>query len=271
MRNDEALLRAQVDAALLAIDRALETDRIIGVYLFGSSVAGGLRADSDLDLFVITARPITRDEKQRLVGGLRPISRRSLRPPGWRPLEVTAVNQGAVRPWRYPPRFELQYGEWLSDEELQAQVDGGSTASPDLALLLTMVRSTGKVLVGQPPAEALDPVPREDLVRAITDEVPQLLGDLDGDTRNVLLTLARAWVTVATGEIRSKDGAADWALPQLPSDRRPPLARARDLYLKGGYGEWADEMDTVRLLAHDMAMRVEEVAESTREAGARST
>ena len=41
------------------------------------------------------------------------------------------------------------------------------------------------------------------------DGVPSLMADLADDTRNVLLTLARIWTTVATGEIRSKDEAAD--------------------------------------------------------------
>src|SRR5688500_15361664 len=85
---DAALPPEQVEAALAAIHRALGPDGIVGVYLFGSAVASGLRADSDLDLFVVTGRPITLDEKHRLVDGLRPISGRSSRPPGWRPLEV---------------------------------------------------------------------------------------------------------------------------------------------------------------------------------------
>jgi hypothetical protein len=122
-----------------------------------------------------------------------------------------------------------------------------------------MVRSTGKALVGQPPGETLDPVPTEDLARAINDEIPELLGDLQDDTRNVLLTLARAWATVETGEISSKDAAAEWALAQLPPHHRPPLARARDLYLNGGYGEWDDDRDRVRSLARAMAARVEEL------------
>ena len=39
--------------------------------------------------------------------------------------------------------------------------------------------------------------------------LPALLADLANDTRNVLLTLARIRTTVASGEIRSKDDAAD--------------------------------------------------------------
>lgn len=252
----------QVDAAVAAIHRALEADAIVGLYLYGSAVAGGLRPDSDLDLLILAKRRTRRDERADLVDGLRPISRRSLRPPDWRPLEVTVVHHRDVRPWRYPPRFELQYGEWLSDEELETQLDTGSTANPDLVVLLAMVRATGRPLVGQPPDQALDPVPTQDLVRAIRDAIPELLNDLEADTRNVLLTLARAWATVATGEIVSKDAAAEWALARLPATHRPPLARARALYLGGGYGRWDDELDDCRRLADAMATHVRDVAQS---------
>jgi predicted nucleotidyltransferase len=37
---------------------------LLGVYLYGSSVAGGLQKYSDSDLFVVTGRSITLDEKK---------------------------------------------------------------------------------------------------------------------------------------------------------------------------------------------------------------
>ncbi len=70
-----------------------------------------------------------------------------------------------------------------------------------------------------------------------TAGIPGLLDDLEGDTRNVLLTLARVWTTLATGRIRSKDAAADWALARLPDEHRPVLAHARQLYLDRRYSE----------------------------------
>nr|BFE79616.1 hypothetical protein GCM10020093_022170 [Planobispora longispora] len=59
-----------------------------------------------------------------------------------------------------------------------------------------------------------------------------------------MLTLARVWTTLATGEIRSKDAAADWALARLPAEHRPVLEHARELYLSRRYSEesWSDEL-----------------------------
>jgi predicted nucleotidyltransferase len=253
------LTQDQVDAALAVLNQALEPGTIIGVYLYGSAVAGGLRPDSDLDLFVVTTRRLSRVEKRRLVDGLLPISGRDSRPSEWRPLEVTVVALPDVRPWHYPPRWELQFGEWLRQEFLDGELKPWPDENPDLGVLVTMVRLTGKALVGPPPTEVLDAVPHRDLVRAMTDGLPQLIGDLEADTRNVLLTLARIWCTLVTGEIRSKHEAADWALGQLPAEHRAVLERARDLYLAGGYGSWGD-MEAVRSLADHVVSEARRLA-----------
>lgn len=241
----------QSDAATGALRRSLAQAELVAVYLYGSAVAGGLRPDSDLDLLVVTDRRLTFGEKARIVEGLLPISGRQTRPSTWRPIEMTIVAQPEVRPWRYPPRMELQYGEWLRDAFVSGSIEPEPAESPDLGVLITMVRESGRALIGPPAADVLDAVPHADLVRAMVDGVPSLMSDLADDTRNVLLTLARIWTTVATGEIRSKDEAADWVLPRLPEVVRPTLARARDLYRTGGYGDPWD-----REAVHPLAARL---------------
>lgn len=247
---------AQIEAALGVIGQALNRGTALGVYLYGSAIVGGLRPDSDLDLFVVTDRRLRLAEKRGLIEGLLPISGRETRPPSWRPLEVTVVAQAEVRPWRYPPRWELQYGEWLRDVFLAGELEPWPSANPDLGVLIVMVLTSGRPLLGPPAAELLDPVPHGDLVRSMVDELPQLLGDLETDTRNVLLTLARIWTTVATSAIHSKDEAAEWALARLPAEHRPVLAMARDLYREGGYGTW-DDMDAVRAHAAFVVAAIE--------------
>jgi predicted nucleotidyltransferase len=254
-------VRAQVEATLDALRDILAPGCVLGVYLYGSAALGSLRPDSDLDLFAVTSRPLTDAEKRGLVEKLLPISGRATRPQGWRPIELTNVVQDEVRPWRYPPRLDLQYGEWLREELLSGDPYPWPAISPDLAVLITMVLQGGRPEVGPPPARLLDPVPRGDLVRAMVDSIPELIGDLEPDTRNVLLTLARMWTTVATGEIRSKDGAAEWALTQLPEEHRPVLVRARELYVEGGYGEW-DDMPDVRSHAAFVITEIERLAGS---------
>ena len=245
----------QSNAAIRVVRRGLVDAEIVGFYLYGSAVAGGLRPDSDLDLFVVTDRRLTTVEKARIVEGLLPISDRHARPPTWRPIEVTIVAEPEVRPWRYPARMELQYGEWLRDAFRSGTIQPQPAENPDLGVVITMVRQTGRALIGADASDVLDAVPRSELVRGMVDGVPSLLSDLDDDTRNVLLTLARIWTTVTTGEIRSKDGAADWALSRLPEAYRPTMARARDLYRSGGYGDPWDE-EAVRPLADHLVREI---------------
>ena len=53
---------------------------------------------------------------------------------------------------------------------------------------------------------------RRDVLSAMTDELPSFFSATSrSDTRNVLLTLARMWMTASTGEVRPKDVAAAWA------------------------------------------------------------
>jgi streptomycin 3"-adenylyltransferase len=105
-----------------------------------------------------------------------------------------------------------------------------------------MVLLADRALLGPRPAEALEPVPRDDYVRALVDHVGELRDDLDSDTRNVILTLARIWCSLETGRVRSKNSAADWALARLPAEQRHLLARARAVYL----GEEDDCWDDAR-------------------------
>ena len=164
----------------------------------------------------------------------------------WRRIELTIVVERDVRPWRYPPSFDFQYGDWLRSEFESGNVEPWpTTVNPDLALLITMVRLANTTLLGPPPAEMFDPVPGHDLRRAMAGDLGRLLGEIDSDTTNVILTLARMWSTLATGVIRSKDAAADWALERLPEAHRPVLARARAIYLGDQAERWDDLADRI--------------------------
>ncbi|WP_049575742.1 aminoglycoside adenylyltransferase family protein [Streptomyces sp. SBT349] len=212
----------------------------LGTYLHGSSVLGGLRPASDVDVLVVSRRSMDDRERRALLAGLLVVSGF---PPEARPVELTVVVRSEVCPWRFPPTGDFLFGEWLR-AGFEAHGPPRPEPMPDLAPLITMALAGNRPLAGPPPARVLDPVPHEDLVRASVAGIPELLGDLDADTRNVLLTLARVWTTLATGEIRPKDAAATWALARLPPEHRPVLEHARELYLTRQYAEesWSDRL-----------------------------
>ena len=231
---------------------------LIGAYLHGSAVLGGLRPTSDVDILAVIDRHSTEAEWRRLIASLMPISG-SPEPRGqFRPVELTVITQAEVRPWRYPPRMEFQYGEWLK-RHYEAGFVPEPSLNPDLAPLVTMALAGNHPLVGPPPAELLDEVPAEDLRRAIVAGIPELLADLQSDTRNVLLTLVRIWVTLATGEIRSKEDAAAWAAERLDGEARDVVRATRDQYLAGTHGDWIGLLTEARVAAADLQAKIDAI------------
>jgi predicted nucleotidyltransferase len=232
---------AQTERVLRLVRDVLGHDDVLGAYRHGSAVLGGVQPTGDIDILVITGRLATLVEKRQLVEGLMAISA-PFPPPGpERCVELTVVAQVQVRPWRYPPSFDLQYGEWLrrrfereDDLPLQAAVNA------DLTTLLTIVLLGDQPLFGPPPGELLDPVPVEDCIKAMVSDIDVFMDEFEQDTRNLLLRLARIWQTVVTGIIDRKDRAAEWAEERLPSDHQQLMERARAIYLGRQSDEWTD-------------------------------
>lgn len=231
-------------AAVLQLLTSVLGDAVVGIYLHGSAVLGGLRPDSDLDVLVVATRTLDHRERVAIIDGLLDVSGRRARRTAGRPIELTVVVADAVRAWSYPPPEDFQYGEWLRDD-YEAGLVPTPRLSPDLAILISTVLSGGAVLRGPHPTSVLAPVPQEDLVQATAAGVPDLLEELHSDTRNVLLTLARVWMTLTTGVVTSKDKAADWALARLPAQHRPLLSLARLAYLGKAEDAWAEQRDRV--------------------------
>lgn len=243
-RTIDAEARSQLVDVVDLVRDVLGGDAL-AAYLYGSAVLGGLKPRSDLDVLVVSRRPTSGDDKHRLIDRLLAISRGGNPLTGARHVELTILVQSHVLPWRYPPRFDFQYGDWLRSEFEGGDITPWPAVNPDVAVLITILHGASEPLFGPPSAEVLDPVPRADLVRATLDSIDNLVDEIGSDTRNVVLTLVRAWTTLETGVIRSKEGAADWALPRVPEPYGPVLARARAVYLGDEAERWDDLQDRV--------------------------
>ncbi len=209
-------------------------DDLLGAYLHGSATLGGMQPHSDIDVFAVTRQALTDEQRGTLTTEL-------LRNRFDRPVELILAVESDVKPWRYPPVCDFLFGEWLRASFERGELPARHPA-PDLAVVITMVLQGNAILFGPPPHELLDPVHSEDLRNAMVAGIPSLLADLDDDTRNVLLTFARIWATLATGQILRKDKAADWALAELPPGHRPVLEHARAIYLGEADEHWSEEL-----------------------------
>lgn len=213
---------------------------LLGMYLYGSSVLGGLQKYSDIDLFVVANRATTRGEKAKLVTALLKISGIYMKSKKL-PIEMTIVEKSEINPWRYPPRFDFQYGEWLRTEFECGNIEPWLTKEmPDLALLITQILLASHTLEGANPNQLLCQIPYKDFIAATIDALPNLMTDLDSDVRNVLLTFARIWSTVATDTIRSKPAAATWVINRLPEKYRPVMERAKAICKGEEKEHWDD-------------------------------
>jgi streptomycin 3"-adenylyltransferase len=220
---------AQSQAVLLAgaLRKALG-ETLVGVYLHGSIVLGGFNAElSDLDVVAVARRRTSIEEKHRLVELLADASGNPS------PLEFHLLAESDLRPWQHPTPFDFHYSDVWRDAlraDLAEALGRQRGADPDLAAHVMVVRERGVALEGPPPAEVFPEVPWDDYVDS-------LLRDL-GWARSMdkpwpvycVLSPARIWATLATGEIQSKDSGAAWALDRIRPDLRPVLAAALARY-----------------------------------------
>lgn len=233
-------------------------DSVLGAYLHGSSVFGALRPTSDLDVFVIASRRTTREERRALTERFLPMSGSGDRSGRSRHVGLEIVAAPDVRPLRLPAWLDYQYGDWYRPDYARGDWEPWNPRNPDLVILLEMVRQADRPLLGPPATELLDPVPAPVLRRAMLDAIPDLLADLDGDERNVVLTLARIRATMATGRFLAKDAAVDWLLPQLPdaTDRRV-VEHARAIYVGEREERWDGLLPAVRPCAERLVEAIE--------------
>lgn len=253
--SGSAIFIHQVDQCI-QLTKEIFDQNLLGMYLYGSSVVGGLAKYSDIDLLVVCNKPTTAAEKASLTKGLLKISGIYMKSKE-RPIEMTVIEQAAVNPWQYPPRFDFQYGEWLRTEfELGNIEPWPNKKMPDLALLITQILLASKTLVGPTPDKLLCRVPYKDFMAATIDAVPNLMADLENDIRNVLLTLARIWSTLETDAIRPKPAAADWVINRLPSQYHPVIQRAKAICIGKEEEHWQDLKELIKPCAVFMATQV---------------
>jgi hypothetical protein len=209
--GSEGSRRLVPDGLLAAIRDALGAD-LIGLYLYGSAVAGGFDEDvSDIDLIAVTGL------------AARDLDLRRLR-------EMHDAFEDAHPDWR--GRVEVAY---VGFDDLAAFRTSRSLAvvSPgeplhlrddllaDWAANWYLVRHGGAVLWG-PATEAVIPdVTHEEFVAAVVryaDEVASRdrTAAHPGELAYELLTLARALLLVRAGTAGSKQEAAAWAASRIP-------------------------------------------------------
>ena len=223
----------------------------MGIYIFGSAVVGGLKNKSDVDVLVAVNESLTFEQRQVLLTRLMEVSGTIGNIHTVRPIELTVIRVADVVPWRYPPRSEFVYGEWLR-KEFDAGAVPNPVCDPDLALVLKTLIDNSLALYGDNAEKVFDAVPMADIQRAIRESLPGLLAEIQGDERNIVLTLSRMWLTSATGEIAPKDTAAEWVETLLPDHQAALVRYARQGYLGKIADDWSGRQEELMALISHM-------------------
>lgn len=249
-------IAGQLSDALSVVKNHL-VDTLLAVHLFGSAVDGGLKPLSDIDLLITVNAPLEDSARAALMSGLLAVSAFPGTDPARRALEVTVLAHADVRPWRYPAKRQMQFGEWLR-EDIEAGVIEPAMEDHDLAILVTKLRRHSVALYGPAARACFDAVPAADVQRSLLDTLALWNTEADwaGDERNIVLALVRIWYTAMTGDIASKEAAADWALQRLPVEHQPIVRAARDAYLGGGADDLSAYPRARAALLHDIRASV---------------
>src|SRR3954447_21298962 len=103
MTHSETVTRRQLAALTEGLQHLLFAP--VGAYVHGSAASGRLQPQSDIDVVAVTGQPLADVDRKALTRLLLEHSGRYPRAGNAaRPIELTVVIQGEVRPLRYPPR-----------------------------------------------------------------------------------------------------------------------------------------------------------------------
>ncbi len=238
-------IAVQLEQAVATIELHLNSP-IRSIHLYGSALQGGLKPLSDIDLLVTVDMPLTGIERNNLQTALLGCSAYPGTDEKLRALEVTVVLYSDLVPRRHPAKRQMQFGEWLRQDIVDGKIEP-TIADNDLTILIAQLHQASLVIKGEE-AESLFPkIPLADLRAAMFESLDSLDSSQGwvGNERNTLLTLCRIWYSVATGEIVSKDQAAEWLLERLPEKYKPIIVEARQSYLGSQADNLASSLEQV--------------------------
>lgn len=204
----------------------------IGVYLHGSLAMGGFNPNnSDIDLIIVTAQPLSNQQKRKLVHFL---LERSSQP---FPLEISLLTLSQIENWSYPTPYDFHFSEfWRARYEAELRsgtalyLNNEEKTDVDLAAHFTITHHRGIVLSGQPIHEIFPSVPHEDYLASILEDYKECLVKIHDKPVYCLLNLIRVYWYLKEGKICSKKEAGVWGIKNLPKKFTVLIERVVEAY-----------------------------------------
>lgn len=227
--NCPIAVRGQVDELVSMLFNHL-AERLVGIYLHGSLAMGCFNPHhSDLDLLVITTDRLLIAQKRQIIEYLLMCSQQP------QPIEISLLAWTQLRPWHYPPRFDLHYSEswranYTHDLGSGQAWDNTEHRDPDLAAHITIIDKRGICLAGAPIVEVFPIVPDEDYRAALAGDIVDSLASIGTDPVYSILNCCRTYAYVRDGEVCSKEEGGRWVRQVLPAEFRDLVTTALAVY-----------------------------------------
>ena len=259
---------AELLEEIVASHRSRLGENLVGIYLHGSRAIGDHGPSSDIDYLVVVERPLSVEEKRKLVAGLRQLSERS--PPHG--IEMSVIRRETLRRFRHPAPFEFHFSPyWLKRYE-RGQVNlSERRTDPDLASHVVHTRERGRVLYGERIESVFPPIDRRHHVEATLNDANWILKNPSEHPLYTVLNLCRALAVVEGGMTPSKLEAVEWALTTFPSEFHPLIREARRRYEAGATGAGVDESRLASFVGYvESALALSSVQATRHPAGVRA-
>jgi streptomycin 3"-adenylyltransferase len=148
-------------------------------------------------------------------------------------IELSVVTRNVCDPFVYPTPFELHFsvahlGWYRNDPDDYIQKMNGT--DKDLAAHFTIIRSRGQCLYGAPMDEIFSPVPRDDYMDSIRNDIAEAVDEIGDNTMYLTLNLARVLAYKEEDLVLSKKEGGDWALKNTPTQFHPLIQDAMTEY-----------------------------------------
>ena len=205
-------------------------DNLVGIYLHGSAVMGCFNPlKSDIDLLVVVENDMPDETKRAYMDMVVALNAHA---PA-KGIEMSVVKREVCKPFVYPTPFVLHFSAmhlgWYRDnpDDYIKKMNG---TDKDLAAHVTVIRTRGVCLYGEPVADVFGAVPAEDYMDSIWNDICDAEDDIAEDTMCLTVNLARVYAWQQEGKVLSKNEGGEWGLKNLPEKHHELLRKALSEY-----------------------------------------
>ena len=163
-------------------DKIIE-DNFVGFYIHGSLSMGGFNPrNSDIDILVVTNKPITTETKRKLAQLFLTCSNSPY------PVEVSFLNTEQLRNWSHPFPYDFHFSEYWRERfekdllmDTYDYINGDFQTDNDLAAHITIINHRGICIDGKPIDEVFPLVCKSDYLSSIVGDFQECLENIEED------------------------------------------------------------------------------------------